>query len=95
MKFLRGSRNPGLLLVGLVLLPVLLLAMGHTCHADEGHRCDGNCSHSHCCGGHSPPLLAAASPAPIIGSYVSPFYAVEEQPALPIFAASIFRPPRG
>lgn len=94
MKFSRGSRSPVMLLVGLVLLPTLVLAMVHTCHADGGHRCDGNCNHSECCGSHSMPLLFAANPAPIIGQYVSSYDAVEEQPARNVFASSIFRPPR-
>jgi len=63
------------------------------CHADV-HSCSGDCAHSQCCGGHSMPLLSAANPAPIAGYYVSPYYAVEKQPAPKIFASSIFRPPR-
>ncbi|MGB8992087.1 MAG: hypothetical protein WCD80_08540 [Desulfobaccales bacterium] len=94
MKFSRGSRSLGMVLVGLVLLPVLVLAMVHTCHADGGHRCDGNCTHSECCGGHSMPLLAVANPVPIVRHSVSPYHAIEEQPTLRIFASSIFRPPR-
>jgi len=94
MKFSRGSRSLGLVLVGLVLLPVLVLAMVHTCHADGGHRCVGNCAHTQCCGAHSMPLLSAANPAPIVSHFFSPYHAVEEQPTRNAFASSIFRPPR-
>jgi hypothetical protein len=94
MKSSHQSRSSGMLLVALVLLPVLVLAMVHTCHADGGHRCVGNCNHTQCCGAHSMPLLSAANPTPIIGQYVSPYHAVEEQAAQKIFASSIFRPPR-
>lgn len=93
MKFSRGSRSLGMVLVGLVLLPVLVLAMVHTCHADV-HNCAGGCAHSECCGGHSMPLLAVANPVPIVRHFVSPYHAVEEQPARNVFASSIFRPPR-
>jgi hypothetical protein len=94
MKFSRGFRSPGMVLVGLILLPMLVSAMVHTCHADGGHKCAENCNHSQCCDAHSMPLLSTANPTPIIGRYVSPYYAVEEQPAPTIFASSIFRPPR-
>jgi hypothetical protein len=93
MKFSRGSRSLGMVLVGLVLLPVLVLAMVHTCHAYV-HNCAGDCAHSECCGGHSMPLLPAANPAPIVSHFASPYHAVEEQPARNLFASSIFRPPR-
>ena len=83
-----------MLLVGLVLLPMLVLAMVHICHADGGHRCVGNCAHTQCCGAHSMPLLFAADVAPIVRNYVSPYHAVEKQPVLKIFASNIFRPPR-
>jgi hypothetical protein len=83
-----------MLLVGLILLPVLVLAMVHICHADGGHSCAGNCAHSQCCGAHSMPFLFAADVAPIVRNYVSPYHAVEKHPALKIIAFSIFRPPR-
>ena len=93
MKVSRGSRSPGLVLVGLVLLPVLVLGLVHICHADGGHICAGNCNHTQCCGAHSMPMLSEANPVPINGQYVSPFHAFEEQPVPKIFASSIFRPP--
>lgn len=93
MKSSRSSRNPGMVLVGLFLLLLLTLAWIIPCHADV-HNCAGDCAHSQCCGGHSMPLLSAANPAPIIRHFVSPHYAIEEQPARNVFASSIFRPPR-
>lgn len=93
MKSLRSSRNPGMMLVGLFLLLLLTLAWIIPCHADV-HRCEGDCAHSECCGGHSMPLLSAANPAPMLQHFVSPYHAVEEQPARNLFASSIFRPPR-
>jgi hypothetical protein len=80
-------------LVGLILLPVLVLAWVIPCHADV-HKCGGDCTHSQCCGGHSMLLLAAANPAPVIKYYSSPYHAVEEQPAFRIFVSSIYRPPQ-
>ena len=93
MKSSRSSRNPGMVLVGLFLLLLLTLAWFIPCHADV-HKCAGDCAHSQCCGGHSMPLLSAANPAPIVRHFVSPYHAVEEQPARNLFASSIFRPPR-
>ena len=93
MKSSRGSRRLGIMLVGLALLSTLALAWFIPCHADV-HNCAGDCAHSQCCGGHSMPLLSAANPAPIVSHFVSPYHAVEEQPARNIFASSIFRPPR-
>ena len=92
MKFSRGSRSLGMVLVGLFLLPVLTLTWCIPCHADV-HMVDGDCAHSQCCGGHSLPLLSAANPTPIIRHFVSPYHAVEEQPTRNVFASSIFRPP--
>jgi len=83
-----------MVLVGLFLLPLLVLAMVHICHADGGHGCVGNCAHSQCCGAHSMPLLSAANPAPVVSHFASPYHAVEEQPAHNLFTFSIFRPPR-
>jgi hypothetical protein len=83
-----------MVLVGLVLLPMLVLAMVHTCHADGGHRCVGNSAHTQCCGAHSMPLLTAANPEPIASQFISPYYAVEEHPGSNVFPSSIFRPPR-
>ena len=80
MKSSRGSRSLGMMLVGLFLLPMLALAWFIPCHADV-HICAGDCAHSQCCGGHSMPLLSAANPAPIVRHFVSPYHAVEEQPA--------------
>ncbi|MFA5110404.1 MAG: hypothetical protein WC443_03270 [Desulfobaccales bacterium] len=93
MNFARSSRSLVIVLVGLVLLPALVLAWLIPCHADS-HNCAGDCAHSKCCGGHSMPLLCAASPAPVVSHYISPYQASEEQPAFLIFASSIFRPPR-
>ena len=92
MKSSRSSRRLGIVLVGLVLLPVLALTWFIPCHADV-HRCVGDCAHSECCGGHSMPLLFAAKAVPIVRHYFSPYHAIEEQPAPRIFASSIFRPP--
>ena len=89
----RSSRRLGIMLVGLALLSTLALAWIIHCHADV-HTCAGDCAHGQCCGGHSMPLLSAANPAPIVRHFVSPYYAVEEQPARNVFASSIFRPPR-
>jgi hypothetical protein len=93
MKSLRSSRNPGIVLVGLFLLLLLTLAWFIPCHADV-HNCTGDCAHSQCCGGHSMPLLSAANLAPVVSQFVSPYHAVEEQPARNVFTSSIFRPPR-
>jgi len=93
MKSSRSYRNPGMVLVGLFLLLLLTLAWIIPCHADV-HRCEGDCAHSQCCGGHSMPLLSAAKAVPIVRHYFSPYHAIEEQPAPRIFASSIFRPPR-
>ena len=93
MKLSRSSRSLGMMLVGLFLLLLLTLAWIIPCHADV-HRCEGDCAHSQCCGGHSMPLLSAANPAPVVRHYISPYYATEEQPAFIIFASNIFRPPR-
>ena len=92
MKLSRSSRSLGMVLVGLVLLPLLTLAWFIPCHADV-HNCAGiaptaNAAAATRC------LLSAANPAPIVGHYVSPYHAVEEQPARNVFASSIFRPPR-
>ena len=93
MQFSRGSRIPGMVLVGLFLLPVLALTWCIPCHADA-HMCEGDCTHSACCGCHSMPLLCAANAVPIIRHFVSPYYAFEVHPALRIFASSIYRPPQ-
>jgi hypothetical protein len=93
MKFSRGSRSLGMVLVGLFLLLLLTLAWVIPCHADV-HRCEGDCAHSQCCGGHSMPLLSAAKAVPKVRHYFSAYHAIEEQPAPKIFASSIFRPPR-
>ncbi len=88
-----GSRRLGLMLVGLVLLPLLALAWIIPCHADI-HKCDEGCPHGDCCGGHSMPLLTKANPRPVSPHYCSPFHTAEEKLALKIFVSSIFRPPR-
>ena len=93
MKFSRGSRSLGMVLVGLFLLPVLVFAWCIPCHADA-HMCGGDCTHSECCGCHSMPLTFAANAAPMIKDYNSPYHSVEEQPLLKIFASIIFHPPR-
>ena len=93
MKSSRGSRRLGIMLLGLALLSTLALTWSIPCHADV-HRCGGDCAHSGCCGGHSMPLLFAADVAPMVKHFISPCYAVEEQPARIVFASSIFRPPR-
>jgi hypothetical protein len=93
MKSSRSSRNPGMVLVGLFFLLLLTSAWIIPCHADF-HSCEGDCAHSQCCGGHSMPLLSATNPVPIVSHFVSPYHAVEEQPARNVFASSIFRPPR-
>jgi len=94
MKSSRRFGNPGMVLVGLFLLPVLALAWCIPRHADV-HSCAGDCAHSRCCGGHSMPLLSANNPVPNISHFTSPAYVVEEQPAYSLFASSIFRPPPG
>lgn len=85
--------NPGMVLVGLFLLPVLALAWCIPCHADV-HSCSGDCAHSRCGGGHSMPLWSAHNPVPDISHFTSPSYVVEEQPAYSLLASSIFRPPQ-
>ena len=93
MELSRTPRKLGIMLVGLALLSTLALAWFIPCHADV-HNCAEDCAHSECCGGHSMPLLSAANPAPMLQHFVSPYHAVEEQPAHNLFASSIFRPPR-
>ena len=92
MKSSRSSRNPGMVLVGLFLLLLLTLAWIIPCHADV-HRCEGDCAHSECCGGHSMPLLSAANAAPMLRYFVSSYHAVEERPRQQFLPPAFSVPP--